>query len=85
MKSFMICVDGTEKELSKVSGLLECYETKAQLMKGAWIVVTEDSAAEVRSVISNDFSRRIAVLKTDRAAAWRNVMCESQWIKDNLA
>jgi len=85
MKSFIVCVEGIEKELLKVPVLLDGYEKKAQLMKGSWIVITDDSAAELRSAIASDFSGRIAVFKTDRAAAWRNVMCESQWIKDNLA
>lgn len=84
MNSYIVCLEGEDTEISKANKSLESYPSKAQIMKSSWIVVTDDSPTEIRNTIANHFVGRIGVFKTDRAAAWRNVMCDNKWIKDNL-
>ncbi|NBG94094.1 hypothetical protein [Pseudomonas sp. 9.1(2019)] len=85
MSSYIVCYEGDKVETAKIEKALDVYNVKAQITSNVWIVVTEDGAADVRGNISKNFSGRIAVFKTDRAAAWRNIMCDGQWIKDNLS
>lgn len=86
MTSYIVCYEGTKSEIQKIEkGLDAFYSVKAQVMENVWIVVTDDSSADIRTNAASGFVGRVAVFKTDRAAAWRNVMCDSQWIKDNLS
>lgn len=84
MNSYIVCLEGSDSEFLKINKLLESYSSKAQIMKGSWIIVTDDTPTDIRNYIASEFVGRIAIFKTDRAAAWRNVMCDNNWIKDNL-
>jgi len=58
----------------------------AKVCESAWIVQTEDSCVTVRDHIqqSMDTNDRIFVTGLSGEAAWNNVICSSDWLKENL-
>jgi len=87
MKSYIVCCEPTPNPKAHINYdlILNHYPERAQVVENVWIVLSDDSPADIRSQIAISFTGRIAVFKSDRVAAWRNVMCDSQWIKANLA
>lgn len=58
----------------------------AHITESMWAVVTTKTAVQVRDHLSSvmDQDDRIFVVKSGVEAAWRNVICKNQWLKDNL-
>ncbi len=65
---------------------IKSYGTWANITESTWAVVTTKTAIEVRDHLSSamDQDDRIFVVKSGAEAAWRNVICKNQWLKDNL-
>ena len=65
---------------------LVSYPENAQIFENAWAVVTEGSAADVRDRLWEflDPDDGIFVLESSREAAWQDVRCENQWLRDHL-
>ncbi len=65
---------------------IKSYRANRQIFDHAWAVVTDDSAADIRDRLWEllDPDDGIFVLKSSREAAWQDVRCENQWLRDNL-
>lgn len=65
---------------------IKAYGTWAHIHESVWAVVTSQSAVQVRDTLSQhiDSDDRIFVLKSGVEAAWRGVICKSEWLKANL-
>lgn len=74
------------KDYESLYAAIKSYGTWAKILKSCWAVVTTKTATEVRdhllSVMDGDDG--IFVVKSGKEAAWKNVECTSQWLKDNL-
>ena len=59
------------------------YGYWGKLTESSWIVVTADTAAEVRDNLLThlDSDDRIFVAPVGKPAAWRNVIAKDEWVK----
>ena len=62
------------------------YNTWAHITESTWAVVTEESHNEIRDNLGQFLPKgsRLFVLKSGSSGAWRNVICRSEWLKENL-
>ena len=62
------------------------YGTWAHITLSTWAIVTENSASEVRDVLKPLVGEegRLLVVQSAHVAAWSNVMCSNDWMKNNL-
>jgi hypothetical protein len=74
------------KDYEALFTAIKSYGTYAKILKSCWAVVTTKTATEVRDHLLSvmDADDGIFVVKSGREAAWRNVECSDQWLKDNL-
>ncbi len=86
-KCYIISYDLRKKrDYESLYDAIKSYGNWAHILESVWAVVTEKSAKQVRdhllSCMDNDDG--LFVVKSGTEAAWQNVMCETQWLKDNL-
>jgi len=67
-------------------GAIKSYTRWARINQSVWAVVTNNSAVQIRDHLLNhlDSNDRIFVIKSGVEAAWRNVKCKTEWLKENL-
>lgn len=65
---------------------IKSYGTWAHITESTWAIVTTKTAVQVRDHLSSvmDQDDRLFVVKSGVEAAWKNVICKNQWLKDNL-
>ncbi|RMH13208.1 MAG: hypothetical protein D6701_12550 [Gemmatimonadetes bacterium] len=65
---------------------LKSFEEWAQILDATWAVVSPLSAVEVRDHLWQfmDPDDGIFVIESGREAAWQDVRCENQWLRDHL-
>lgn len=58
----------------------------AHVLESTWLVCTERTAREVRDAIvaAAPAGAHIFVGRTSGEAAWINVLCSNEWIKNNI-
>lgn len=76
--------EGSEDE--KLKEAIKSYGTWAHITESTWAVVSEKSHKGVRDHIGSvlPLGSRLFVVKSCNVAAWRNVICRPQWLKDNV-
>lgn len=74
------------KDYESLYEAIKSYGTWAKILKSCWAVVTTKSASEVRDHLLKvmDSDDGIFVIKSGKEAAWRNVECSSDWLKEHL-
>lgn len=67
-------------------GAIKGYGTWARIHESVWGIVTTEPATSVRDKLLRymDDDDRLFVLKSGVEAAWRGVICKSEWLKTNL-
>lgn len=65
---------------------LRSYPRWARVNESVWAIVANSTAAEIRDRLLPliDANDRIFVVKSGVEAAWRNSICKSEWLKENL-
>jgi len=65
---------------------IKSYTRWARVNESLWAVVTTNTAVQIRDNLSKyiDANDRIFVVKSGVEAAWRNSICKSEWLKENL-
>lgn len=65
---------------------IKAYGTWAHVLESAWAIVTSQSAAAVRDNLRRhmDDNDGIFVVKSGTEAAWANVLCKNEWLKEQL-
>jgi hypothetical protein len=65
---------------------IKAYKTWAHITESTWAVVTDENQKLIRDSLARlvPEGSRLFVIKSGTAAAWKNVMCRNQWLKDNL-
>lgn len=58
----------------------------AKIGKSVWIVRTTEPCARIHDMLwpHVDDSDRLFIIRTRREAAWQNVLCDDDWLQDNL-
>lgn len=62
------------------------YSEWAHITKSTWFIKTNDSCVNVRNYLSSkmDGNDRLFVAELTGAAAWSNVICDSDYLKEKL-
>ena len=65
---------------------IKSFPTWAHITESTWAIVAEESAAEIRGNLRKvvDADDAIFVVRSGGEAAWRNVICKSEWLKKYL-
>lgn len=65
---------------------IKSYDTWGHILESTWAIVTEKSATEIREYLRKftDSDDGLFVVKSGSEAAWVNVICKNQWLKNNL-
>lgn len=65
---------------------LRQYPQWAKVTESNWILVTAWTAVQIRDDLSNyiDANDRLFVLKSGTEAAWKNSICDNDWLRNNL-
>ena len=65
---------------------IKSYGTWAHICESTWIISTTDSCSDIRDNLKSviDSNDRLFVAALTGGAAWSNVLCESNWLKENL-
>lgn len=66
--------------------LLKSFDDWAQLLDSSWAIRTKLSAVDVRDRLWEvmDPDDGLFVIESGHEAAWQDVRCDNQWLKDNL-
>jgi hypothetical protein len=80
----LVSGDDNSSKYEPLIQAIKSYGYWGKLMLSAWIVVTEQSAQEVRDHLMPllDPNDRIFVAPVGKPAAWRNVIADDDWVKE---
>lgn len=89
MKCYIISYDlrgGSEFDYSALEKAIKSYGTWAHINQSVWAVVTLQTAMNVRDYLKSfmHVNDSIFVVKSGVEAAWSNVICNNDWLKNNL-
>jgi CRISPR-associated endonuclease Cas2 len=75
-----------DKDYSELYKAIKAYGTWAHIQDSIWAVVSTSTAEEVFDNLNKhvDKDDSLFVLKSGRAAKWKNQECKSEWLKENL-
>lgn len=79
-----LCSPG--RNYNELYDAIKSYSVWAHITESTWFVKTSDSCVMVRDNLSKhiDNNDRLFVAELTGTAAWHNVICNNQYIKDNL-
>ncbi len=88
-KTFIISYDlknASDEVYDELYQFFKDYGTWAHITESTWAIVTTERAKEVRDKIVEIIpsGSSVFVVKSGSIAAWRNVICRSEWLKKNL-
>jgi hypothetical protein len=65
---------------------LKSYDGWAKITESSWAIASDKKASEIRNELASFIgsSGRLFILKSGKAAAWRNVIASNEWFKKNL-
>lgn len=86
-KTFIISFEvPTGTDLTEFYEVIKDYGTWARVTEHTWAIATEERAKEVRDYLISFLPKnsRLFVIKSGSIAAWRNLICSTEWLKKNL-
>jgi CRISPR/Cas system-associated endoribonuclease Cas2 len=74
------------RNYDKLYEAIKAYGIWAHINESFWAVVTSQTAVQVRDNLLQhiDSNDRIFIIKSGTEAAWRNAICNTEWLKENL-
>lgn len=77
---------GTGKDYDDLISAIKSYSGWAKITESAWLIVSDDSCADIRDNLLTymDSDDRLFVATLTGEAAWQNVICNSDYLKNNL-
>jgi len=75
-----------ERNYDDLYRAIKSYGTWAHILESTWAVVTSKTAVQVRDHLASyiDQDDGLFVVRSGTEAAWRNVICRNEWLKENL-
>ena len=74
------------QDYTPVYETIKSYGTWAHINGSTWAIVTDENASQIRDklllLIQDEDS--LFVIKSGKEAAWKNVRCKNEWLKNNL-
>lgn len=82
--TYDLCKSG--KNYNDLYEYIKSYAVWAHITESTWFISTEKTCASIRDEINKiiDSDDRIFVAELTGTAAWRNVICQSDYLKKNL-
>lgn len=87
MPCYVISYDlRAQRDYEPVYEAIKSYGTWAHILESSWAVVAPKSAAEVRDHLGEfiDGDDGLFVVQSGGVAAWRNVLCKNDWLKEHI-
>lgn len=87
MQTYIIAYDLHEgADYEPLVAAIKRFGTWARMTESTWAIVSDESAESVRTLLSPLLSSkdRIIVIRSGHEAAWWNVMCRSEWLKEYI-
>jgi hypothetical protein len=90
VNSYLVTYDvrdpSTPEVYEELHKAIKSYGTWAHITESCWAVLSEKSAIEIRDHLLQTLRAqdRLFVLQSARVAAWRNVICRGEWLKENV-
>lgn len=88
-KTYIISYDlknANSDSYEKITEYIKSHGTWAHINESLWAIKTEKSAILIRDeftdIVPNGSS--VFIIKSGVEAAWFNVLCRNEWLKDNL-
>lgn len=74
------------RDVPTLHSAIRSYGTWARINNHTWAIVTAQSASEVRNNLRQFLNTAdcLFVVKSGAEAAWANVACTNEWLKNNL-
>lgn len=88
MKTYIISYDLTKpgRNYDELYAAIKAYGTWAHINQSVWAVKTNQTAVQVRDRLQQclDSNDRLFVVRSGTEAAWDNVICRNEWLKEHL-
>ena len=74
------------RDYEELYAAIKSHTKWARVLESLWAISTNNSAVQIRDELSQhvDSNDGLFIIETGSSGAWRHVLCESQWLKDNL-
>lgn len=85
-KSFVISYDLAEGgNYDELFSHIKSYGYWAHITESTWAVLSTKTASEIRDEIAEHLKgSRLIVVESANEAAWRNVICRNEWLKEHI-
>lgn len=86
-KSYIISYDlANNGNYEQLFEHIKSYGYWAHITESTWAVLSTKSASKIRDDIANYLSEgsRLIVVESANVAAWRNVICRNEWLKEHI-
>lgn len=85
MNTYIITYD-VDTEHQDLYDAIKSYGTWAHINESVWAVASVKSAKEIRDHLKSQLTSddSLFVVKSGTEAAWSNVMCSNEWLKNYL-
>jgi hypothetical protein len=88
MSTYIISYDlSNNRDYESLYEAIKAYGTWAHITESTWAVVSSNSSAvDIRDDLKRtiDSDDKLFVIKSGIEAAWVNVICRNEWLKENL-
>lgn len=87
MNTYIISYDMAEGgDYNALFDHIKSYKKWAHITESLWAVCSEKNAKELRDEIKAFLVKgsRLIVIQSANVAAWDNVLCSSDWLKNNI-
>ena len=87
MSCYIISYDlRKERDYPSLYEAIKSYGTWARITDSTWAIVTNKSAVKIRDHLLEtiDEDDRLFVVKSGAEAAWHEVRCRNEWLKQRL-
>lgn len=85
-RCYIISYDVAEGGDYSIIEAIKKFGTWAHITKSTWAIVTDQRPKQIRDSLIKLMpdKSRLFVIRSGSFAAWRNVMCRSEWLKQYL-
>lgn len=86
-KSYVISYDLAEGgNYDDLFSQIKSYGYWAHITESTWAVLSTKTASEIRDDIASHLTEgsRLIVVESANVAAWRNVICRNEWLKEHI-
>ncbi|MGG7671024.1 hypothetical protein [Pseudomonas sp. WC2] len=87
MATYLVCCDlNQEFDQDEFNVTISSMGEARQVLSGAWVVVTEKTATQIRDELVTvlDASERLLVVKSASVGAWKSILSDNKWLAENL-